>query len=84
MTTKFKTHLCHAVLSLVDWRSSSSFLLLGFSVLKILQKAMETALEVARIILEYFGWDGDEIEVCLLDDSIVRVTLTIKLRIYLI
>ncbi|KAJ7326527.1 mitochondrial fission [Desmophyllum pertusum] len=23
---------------------------------------METALEVARIILEYFGWDGDEIE----------------------
>ncbi|KAJ7375548.1 mitochondrial fission, partial [Desmophyllum pertusum] len=26
---------------------------------------METALEVARIILEYFGWDGDEIELSL-------------------
>jgi len=24
---------------------------------------METALEVVRIILEYFGWEGNEIEV---------------------
>ena len=24
---------------------------------------MDTALEVMRIILEYFGWDGNEIEV---------------------
>ena len=26
---------------------------------------MDTALEVMRIILEYFGWDGNEIEVSL-------------------
>ena len=29
---------------------------------------MDTAVEVMRIILEYFGWDGNEIEVCSCED----------------
>lgn len=43
---------------------------------------MDTALEVVRIILEYFGWDGNEIEVSLCDDSIVHVTSLSKILIF--
>ena len=36
---------------------------------------MEIALEVVRMVLEYFGWDGHEIEVSLLENlSSVCVT----------
>ena len=39
-----------------------------FYAFKLALNAMDTAVEVMRIILEYFGWDGNEIEVCSCED----------------
>jgi len=35
--------------------------------------AMDTAFEVMRTVLEYFGWDGNEIEVCLFEDWYLEI-----------
>jgi len=40
---------------------------------KLVVNAMDTAFEVMRTVLEYFGWDGNEIEVCLFEDWYLEI-----------